>query len=336
MNLASEISAGRGGNGGAAAAALLYGSAHTSQYRSILDTHQHQSRVMTQFRDDESLDNIRQQFFDGELPNRLYPTIQSMNNSHPPSRTRRIVDLTSMTQHTDRFYKIDVRLRRILVKACTNSYAATKMVNVFEKFVLQTHGTASTTSHHDIDGRTDDSNNNSDNKFRHQEQQQWDDILLEAPKTVMITTPILPSRKQNDKDGTNNDHDDVITGTTAVPMTTFLFDGDSSTGGFHRLLLCGICQFYCLRTSTSTIMVEDDTAQGKMTKEKKKKVRVMIATGSIVTTTTTNRPTLSRSNDVVSLSEFISSREQKNNDPSSLFSTNEVSSLVGKMSSLKV
>ncbi|CAB9526250.1 expressed unknown protein [Seminavis robusta] len=33
---------------------------------------------------------------------------------------------------------------------------------------------------------------------------------------------------------------------------TFRFDGDSSSGGFHRLLVHAVCQFHCLKAKTST------------------------------------------------------------------------------------
>jgi len=52
----------------------------------------------------------------------------------------------------------------------------------------------------------------------------WRDVLLEKP--------IVTSRK--------------------TKTVTFLFDGSSSSGGFHRLLVHAVCHFHCLKATTST------------------------------------------------------------------------------------
>ena len=67
MNLAAEISSHKGSL--AAAEALLLGSANAAKHRSVYDPKQHVSKSMTQFREDQSLNQIRQQLFDCELPN---------------------------------------------------------------------------------------------------------------------------------------------------------------------------------------------------------------------------------------------------------------------------
>ena len=42
---------------------------------------------------------------------------------------------------------------------------------------------------------------------------------------------------------------------------TFLFDGDSSTGGFHRLLVHAVSHFHCLKATTSTLEEESRKAR---------------------------------------------------------------------------
>jgi hypothetical protein len=269
-NLAAEISAGRG-SGSAAAAALLHGSAHKSKYRSILDEHQHRSKVMTQFREDDSLGSIRQKFFEGELPNQLHP----ITSPHPST----VVDFTSLTP-LERFHRIDNRLRRILVKACDNSCAATKVVDMLEEFLILAH-----------------SGNN--DKFTRDE---WHKILL-GPPTV--------TSRGNDTE-CNDGSSSSRSRNTTHRMTRFLFDADSATGGFHRLLLGGVCQFHGLRSATSTM----DVMVGVVTK----KARVLTATGFI------NRAVN------ISLTEFISSRQKSFLDGGFTDETH----LASTMSSLKV
>ena len=60
-------------------------------------------------------------------------------------------------------------------------------------------------------------------------------------------------------------------------IARFLFDADSPNGGFHRLLLHGVCQFHCLHATSSTteinIMVNDSNVR--------KRARVLTATGTL-------------------------------------------------------
>jgi hypothetical protein len=51
---------------------------------------------------------------------------------------------------------------------------------------------------------------------------------------------------------------------------TFLFDGDTSTGGFHRLLVHAVCYFHCLRAKTSS------REEGHV------KARVLLVQGSVL------------------------------------------------------
>jgi hypothetical protein len=54
-----------------------------------------------------------------------------------------------------------------------------------------------------------------------------------------------------------------------------LFDADSATGGFHRLLLHGLCQFHGLAAASSTMNV---VVHGN---NEAKKARVLTATGML-------------------------------------------------------
>jgi hypothetical protein len=72
---------------------------------------------------DASLKSVRDQFFEGELSGRP---------DEPRSRGTLNRPLTAL----DMLHRIDDRLRRIVVKACTNSYPAAKVVEVFETFLV--------------------------------------------------------------------------------------------------------------------------------------------------------------------------------------------------------
>lgn len=276
VNLAAELSAG-GGGGAAAARALLLGSAAASKHRSIMDPSQHQSKAMTQFREDDALGSVRRQFFEGELPNPV---------THPtrPSTFTGRDDFSSLTP-LERFHSIDGRLRRILVKACVNSYAATKVVRTLEEFLVRAHS-----------GR----------EGAPKPKGEWQEFLLEPPTAT--------SHRGRGGDVS------VGSGGSSHPWSTrFLFDADSATGGFHRLLLRGVCQFHGLRAASSTmdVMVGTET----------KKARVLAATGS-----------LSRSaSRIVCLVDFISNREK--NGVVGIFDDaapgNEMP-LTGKLATLKV
>mmetsp|Transcript_12103 Transcript_12103/g.22502 ORF Transcript_12103/g.22502 Transcript_12103/m.22502 type:complete len:465 (+) Transcript_12103:74-1468(+) len=229
VNLAAEISSGRGS--AAAAEALLRGSANASKHRSILDPQQHESKAMTQFREDETLSAVRQQFFEGELPNRVPQPVSNHNNSSFTPE-----DISSLTP-LQRFHRIEGRLRRILTKACENSYAASKVVNILEDYLVRVHA-----------GKKD----------KHT-REEWLELLLEPPT---VTSPRLKKSKDQEND------------TKATLIARFLFDADSDTGGFHRLLLHGICQFHGLHAASSTMQVVVHNNETK-------KARVLTATGTL-------------------------------------------------------
>jgi hypothetical protein len=225
----------------------------------VYDPKQHESKSMTQFREDESLHQIRQQFFDGELPNH---TLSSSGGRQQQQQQQQQKDFALLTP-LERFYRIDNRLRRIVVKACENSYAASKVVNTLEEYLIRVHA-----------GKTDK-----------RTREEWLEFLLEPPT---VTTP---RRTKHNHDDAVNDESKKSTSL----VTRFLFDADSPTGGFHRLLLHGLCQFHGLSAASSTMTV---VVQGN---DEVKKARVLTATGTFYGSD-------------VHLVDFITSRQNNNTD----------------------
>ena len=234
VNLAAELSSSKGS--ASAVEALLKGSAEASKHRSVLDPKQHESKTMKQFREDGSLSLVREQFFEGSLP---------IDNIHstPAASKRKVVPDSNLLTPLERFHRIETRLRRIVVKACENSYAASKVVNTLEEFLVRVY-----------DGKKDE-----------RSPEEWQEFLLNPPT---VTTTPHHSKNQHKSQLQHNDNEEQ--GMMHCPerrIIKFLFDADSSTGGFHRLLLHGVCQFHCMRATSSTIEVDG------------KKARVLSATG---------------------------------------------------------
>jgi len=143
---------------------------------------------------------VRDRFFEGELPGPLAP-------HQPRSRISQKGPLTA----EDMMNRIDNRLRRIVVKACSNSYAASKVVETFEEFLVASFA---------------------DSKPKLVEDW-WDDLLLEPPS--------ITSRKD------------------LRSVAQFFFDADSTTGGFHRLLLHAVCQFHGLHAVSKMVDITIDS-----------------------------------------------------------------------------
>jgi hypothetical protein len=203
VNLAAKI---HNKGGRTAAQVLLLGQADAAQYRSVYDLNEHQSTAMAQLRQDE-LSGVREQFFEGELPHRLNTVVVAYNpNKHRPKGP-----LTP--EHM--MNRIDARLRRVVVKACENSYPASKVVHTLEAFLVRAYAGKSDTTPRDA----------------------WKELLLEPPTVT--------HRKRDD-----------------TYITKFLFDADSSTGGFHRLLLHGLCQFHGLGATSSSMQVVVEDGKG--------------------------------------------------------------------------
>ena len=255
------------GNSAAAVEALLKGSAEAAKHRSVLDPKLHESKAMKQFREDKSLRLVREQFFEGSLPCDIHTSTAS-------SKRKVVVDdaLTPL----ERFHRIETRLRRIVVKACENSYAASKVVNTLEKFLLQVYS-----------GEEDTCST-----------EEWKEILLEPP--------VVTTSKRKIKDGEE--------GASTGKIIKFYFDSDSSTGGFHRLLLHGVCQFHSLKATSSTSRLNG------------KKARVLTATGNF-------------SGGNLCLVDFITERQKNTSgdiDTRSSRSVSQSEVLTSKLSALKV
>lgn len=235
MNLAAEINSGN--KGGRAAQALLVGQAHAEQFRSICDPDDHKSQAMTRLREDHTLRDVRDKFFEGEL------TVNPKSVETQPGSKQ--LETASPEQM---LLRIEARLRRVVIKACENSVPASNVVSHVEAFLLRAH--RGKTLSDDMDW--------------------WKDLLMEPPSVT---------HRQRDN----------------TYITRYLFAGDSPNGGFHRLLLHGLCQFHGLKASSSTMEVAiDDTEQPTQ-------ARVLVATG-----------TISEATKKVRMVDYIMFRKQQN------------------------
>jgi hypothetical protein len=161
---------------------------------------------------DDSLKSVRDQFFEGELSGR-------------PTEARSRVSLNRNLTAQDMLHRIDDRLRRIVVKACTNSYPAAKVVEVFETFLVTSF---------------------SGKKVKELSSDWSSDLLLEPPT--------ITRRKD------------------LRHVAQFFFDAESSTGGFHRLLLHAVCQFHGLHAVSKMVDIEIND---------KSRARALTVTGTI-------------------------------------------------------
>jgi hypothetical protein len=165
------------------------------------------------FMEDDKLHDLRDKFFAGEL-------------QELPTRPRdhKLVSSKPLTPE-DMMNRIDGRLRRVVVKACTNSFPASQVVDNLETFLVRAYA-----------GKKD--------KLP---RETWNDMLLEPPT--------VSERKRDD-----------------MVICKFLFDAESSAGGFYRLLLHGLCQFHGLQATSSTVdvMIENH-----------KQARILTATGTL-------------------------------------------------------
>lgn len=223
---------------------------------------------MKKFREDDSLRSVREQFFEGSLPS------DNIHSSSTISKRKVVADSNALTP-LERFHHIEARLRRIVVKACENSYAASKVVNRFEKFLVQVYN-----------GEEDTCST-----------KEWQEVLMESP---VVTAP-----KKNEQ---------VTTPNPSTKIIKFFFDADSSTGGFHRLLLHGVCQFHSIKATSSTIRINGE------------KSRVLTATGEF-------------SGVDVRLVDFVTERQMtasNDTDNSSSLSSPSDEGLTNKLSALKV
>ena len=276
----------RGGTGKAAAHALLKGHAHAAQYRSIKGDDVEEgnypphakSNIMTRLlRDDQGrfTTTLRDELFDDEVPS----TWTTTNTDLPRRRITRASATMSLTPE-DMLLRIEPRLRNVVLRACENSMPASLVVNRVEAFLLRTHqlsiptaaaadsatmnlSTEATTPRATQAAQGTSAKIGSDDDK--EENDWWCDILLEAPTITHLAL---------------EDHVSTMTTTTSNLTTTtirFLFDGHSPNGGFHRLLMHGLCQFHGLKASSTTMNVT--TRHGTSVE-----ARLLVATGTVTET----------------------------------------------------
>ena len=157
---------------------------------------------------DPTLRDLRDRFFEGELPS--LPNWNSKSTAIPEKSRSRALTVQ------DRLNRVDARLRRVVVKAVNNSCPAARVVQRFEAFVLGTFSPTDSSPKEDED---------------------WKGLLLEPP-TVVSERGVVPS--------------------IAI---RFHFDPDSSTGGFHRLLLHAVCQFHGLDVESRMVHLPTNSSK---------------------------------------------------------------------------
>jgi CRISPR/Cas system-associated endoribonuclease Cas2 len=202
-NLAAEIQSLRGV---AAAEVLLQAQKDAPLYRSVYDFQESKrSAKITEFMEDDKMKRVREQFFEGEGP-------QSTTTTHRSSQKQLSVKDVDVITAMDMYHRIEPRLRRLVVRAFRNSYAAAKVIGMLEEFLI-----TSLEKHRD----------GNRSKVSMLAENWWSGILLEPPTITRHTNP--------KDDGAQRRY-----------TIQFLFDAESSTGGFHRLLLQAIAQFHGL------------------------------------------------------------------------------------------
>lgn len=149
---------------------------------------------------DDSLKGVRDRFFECELPVAV----------EAPSQPRSHVSHKRPLTADDMMNRIDNRLRRIVIKACTNSYPAAIVVETFETFLVSS-----------FTGK------------KPKLAADWSNDLLLEP-------PTITHRKDSRS------------------VAQFFFDANSSSGGFHRLLLHAICQFHGLNAASKMVDIAID------------------------------------------------------------------------------
>jgi hypothetical protein len=112
---------------------------------------QNQPLVTVRFMKDDDMKDVREKFFDGHGPTPLGPVDTHVERSGASKKPA--------LKGENLLHRIDQRLRRLLVRACHNSYAAAKVVQLFEKFLLASFGKEQETLDNDW----------------------WNNLLLECP-----------------------------------------------------------------------------------------------------------------------------------------------------------
>jgi hypothetical protein len=186
--------------------------------------------LFCRFFSDEKLHDVRERYLRGELP-QLTGTPRTL---HPTSLTTKPVKTLQ-----DRMNLVDPRLRRVVVKAVSNSCPAARVLERFEAYLLRTFSSASESEdpHSTSPAPSSDGDNDSDGAAA------WNDLLLAAPTIDRVE---------------NSESRHVV--------AHFHFDPDSPTGGFHRLLLHACAQFHGLEASSrmSKVAINSATVHAKL------------------------------------------------------------------------
>jgi hypothetical protein len=198
---------------------------------------------------DDAFREAREKFFEGAGP------LPNERRLHSTSTTKQVKYMTA----AERMNRIDPRLRSVVVRACRNSYAAAKVVELLEDYVVSTFQ-----GHSDWILIRTPSASSSDNDEQEQSMW-WKGLLLQSP-TVSKNSPT----KAMDVDSCEEE------GVNGYYQALFLFDADSPTGGFHRLLLQAICQFHGLNIA-SRVLHDAPLLDGTSCSQ----ARVLIATGLV-------------------------------------------------------
>jgi len=313
--------------GRAAAQALLKGHAKAvddaiqGKIRSlyVYDDHPHSSNhIMKKLfkNDDQTIVKIRDQFYEGEL----HPQAEEEKVSKSTCSRRSMNIIPTITTPEDMLFRIEPRLRTVLLRACENSMPASFVVTHAENFILQTHSPTQKGDDNDEDDTfvmVDDGDDDNDPSLldksigKNDSNSWWHDILLEPP-SVTYETKEIPIQEDEEEDPSVAQTTPMMMVTTTT-TTRFIFDGTSSNGGFHRLLIHGMCQFHGLKASSSTIQYEikEQQVQGSKnchqdeeeeeeersgTRTTVVEARLLVATGTIARTTTTSSGTSSSNN----------------------------------------
>jgi len=207
----------------------------------------------------------REEFFEG-----AGPLPSSSNSQRQPARSSRTSSKFGLTA-SDRFLRIDPRLRRIVVRACHNSYAAAKVVELLEDcvvssfsapprdgddWVLISSSTTTTTTTTTTAAATTSTNNTKDCW--------WKGLLLQNPSVCSVSSKAKEDYASSEQPGYR---------------AQFSFDAESPTGGFHRLLLQSICQFHGLTTVSRMLHVDVPTETRGISC--RTKARALIVTGCL-------------------------------------------------------
>jgi hypothetical protein len=175
------------------------------------------------FFSDEKLRDVRERYLKGELP---HLTGMPIALTAKPVKTLQ-----------DRMNRVDPRLRRVVVKAVSNSYPAARALERFETYLLRIFASVPVCEDPPSTGPAPSNPCNNDS-----DECAWRDLLLAAP-TVELAE--------------NSDSGHVV--------AHFYFDPDSPTGGFHRLLLHACAQFHGLEawSRMSNVTINDKTSNAK-------------------------------------------------------------------------